>query len=81
LKKTLGRYSIRDTSLNTKLFSLAQGWGGKDEGLGLIASTAQNGCDPVAYELGCTLHFEFYALDELSSQVSATERSTQMDNL
>ncbi|KAI5605059.1 hypothetical protein POPTR_001G368600v4 [Populus trichocarpa] len=77
LKKTLGRYSIRDTSLNTKLFSLAQGWGGKDEGLGLIASTAQNGCDPVAYELGCTLHFEFYALDELSSQVSATERSTQ----
>ncbi|XP_011038805.1 PREDICTED: E3 ubiquitin-protein ligase UPL1 isoform X2 [Populus euphratica] len=77
LKKTLGRYSIRDTSLNTKLFSLAQGWGGKDEGLGLIASTAQNGCDPVAYELGCTLHFEFYALDELSSQVSATEQSTQ----
>ncbi|KAG6793628.1 hypothetical protein POTOM_002843 [Populus tomentosa] len=77
LKKTLGRYSIRDTSLNTKLFSLAQGWGGKDEGLGLIASTAQNGCDPVAFELGCTLHFEFYALDELSSQVSATEQSTQ----
>ena len=63
--------------MNTKLFSLAQGWGGKDEGLGLIASTAQNGCDPVAYELGCTLHFEFYALDELSSQVSATEQSIQ----
>ncbi|CAK7324495.1 unnamed protein product [Dovyalis caffra] len=76
LKKTLGRYSIRDTSLNTKLFSLAQGWGGKDEGLGLIASTAQNGCDPVAYELGCTLHFEFYALDQSSSQFNATEQST-----
>ncbi|XP_037491239.1 E3 ubiquitin-protein ligase UPL1 isoform X2 [Jatropha curcas] len=64
LKKTIGKYSIRDTSLNAKLFSLAQGWGGKEEGLGLIACTVQNGCDPVAYELGCTLHFEFYAVDE-----------------
>ena len=77
LNKTLGRYSIRDLSLNTKLFSLAQGWGGKDEGLGLVASTTQNGCDPVAYELGCTLHFEFYALNELSSQFSAIEQPTQ----
>ncbi|XP_034896846.1 E3 ubiquitin-protein ligase UPL1 isoform X1 [Populus alba] len=77
LNKTLGRYSIRDLSLNTKLFSLAQGWGGKDEGLGLVASTIQNGCDPVAYELGCTLHFEFYALNELSSQFSAIEQPTQ----
>ncbi|KAG6756300.1 hypothetical protein POTOM_039727 [Populus tomentosa] len=77
LNKTLGRYSIRDLSLNTKLFSLAQGWGGKDEGLGLVASTIQNGCDPVAYELGCTLHFEFYALNELSSQFSGIEQPTQ----
>ncbi|KAI5571218.1 hypothetical protein BDE02_11G079400 [Populus trichocarpa] len=77
LNKTLGRYSIRDLSLNTKLFSLAQGWGGKDEGLGLVASTTQNGCDPVAYELGCTLHFEFYALNELSTQFSAIEQPTQ----
>ncbi|XP_011044918.1 PREDICTED: E3 ubiquitin-protein ligase UPL1-like isoform X2 [Populus euphratica] len=77
LNKTLGRYSIKDLSLNTKLFSLAQGWGGKDEGLGLVASTTQNGCDPIAYELGCTLHFEFYALNDLSSQFSAIEQPSQ----
>ncbi|XP_021641769.2 E3 ubiquitin-protein ligase UPL1 isoform X2 [Hevea brasiliensis] len=68
LKKTIGKYSIRDAFLNAKLFSLAQGWGGKEEGLGLIACTVENGCDPVAFELGCTLHFEFYELDESSSE-------------
>ncbi|OMP04235.1 hypothetical protein COLO4_09844 [Corchorus olitorius] len=73
LKKTIGKYSIRDASLNSKLFALAQGWGGKEEGLGLIACSVQNGCDTVAYDLGCTLHFEFYASDELS----ASEQSTQ----
>ncbi|TXG67972.1 hypothetical protein EZV62_009247 [Acer yangbiense] len=73
LKKTIGKYSIRDASLNSKLFALAQGWGGKEEGLGLISCAVQNGCDPIAYELGCTLHFEFYALNELS----VSEQSTQ----
>ncbi|XWS51731.1 hypothetical protein CRYUN_Cryun11dG0008600 [Craigia yunnanensis] len=73
LKKTIGKYSIRDTSLNSKLFALAQGWGGKEEGLGLIACAVQNGCDTVAYGLGCTLHFEFYA----SNEFSASEQSTQ----
>ncbi|XP_065862675.1 E3 ubiquitin-protein ligase UPL1-like isoform X2 [Euphorbia lathyris] len=76
LKKTIGKYSIRDSGLNAKLFSLAQGWGGKEEGLGLIACTVENGCDPVAYELGCTLHFEFYALDE-SSESHVKEKSYQ----
>ncbi|XP_059440839.1 E3 ubiquitin-protein ligase UPL1 isoform X2 [Corylus avellana] len=77
LKKTIGKYSIRDASLNSKLFALAQGWGGKEEGLGLIATAVQDGCDPIAYELGCTLHFEFYASSELSSELPAGELSTQ----
>ncbi|XVE96691.1 hypothetical protein REPUB_Repub02eG0244500 [Reevesia pubescens] len=73
LKKTIGKYSIRDASLSSKLFALAQGWGGKEEGLGLIACAVQNGCDTVAYDLGCTLHFEFYA----SNEFSASEQSTR----
>ncbi|GMN62344.1 hypothetical protein TIFTF001_031415 [Ficus carica] len=73
LKKTIGKYSIRDATLNSKLYALAQGWGGKDEGLGLIACAAQNDCDPVTHELGCTLHFEFYALNDSSSETLAIE--------
>nr|XP_011461878.1 PREDICTED: E3 ubiquitin-protein ligase UPL1 isoform X1 [Fragaria vesca subsp. vesca] len=76
LKKTVGKYSIRDASLNSKLFALAQGWGGKEEGLGLVACAVQDGCDPIAYELGCTLHFEFYALED-ASELSTTEQQTQ----
>ncbi|XP_022716730.1 E3 ubiquitin-protein ligase UPL1-like isoform X2 [Durio zibethinus] len=71
--KTSGKYSIRDASLNSKLFALAQGWGGKEEGLGLITCALQNGCDRVADDLGCTLHFEFYA----SNEFSASEKSTR----
>ncbi|XP_061367762.1 E3 ubiquitin-protein ligase UPL1-like [Gastrolobium bilobum] len=77
LKKTVGKYSIRDASLNSKLYALAQGWGGKEEGLGLIASAAPIGCDPVAYELGCTLHFEFYAVNESESDIKLAETSVQ----
>ena len=73
LKKTIGKYSIRDATLNSKLYALAQGWGGKDEGLGLIACAVQRDCDPVTQELGCTLHFEFYALNDTSSENSATQ--------
>ncbi|CAL1384749.1 unnamed protein product [Linum trigynum] len=75
LKKTIGKYSIRDASLSSKLFSLAQGWGGKEEGLGLIACTVDNGCDPVAYELGCSLHFEFYGANESPCESQQTEES------
>ncbi|CAN6693358.1 unnamed protein product [Malus baccata var. baccata] len=73
LKKTVGKYSIRDAALNSKLFALAQGWGGKEEGLGLIASAIQNGCDPVAYELGRTLHFEFYASNDSTGDIPANQ--------
>uniref|UniRef100_A0A2P2M8T8 HECT-type E3 ubiquitin transferase n=1 Tax=Rhizophora mucronata TaxID=61149 RepID=A0A2P2M8T8_RHIMU len=77
LKKTIGKYTIRDPSLNARLFSLAQGWGGKEEGLGLIACIVQNGCDPVAYQLGCTLHFEFYALNESLAELSVSKQSAE----
>ncbi|KAJ1430487.1 Ubiquitin-associated domain [Sesbania bispinosa] len=77
LKKTVGKYSIRDASLNSKLYALAQGWGGKEEGLGLIASVAPNGCDPTAYELGCTLHFEFYAVNESESDSKGAQALVQ----
>ncbi|CAN4103909.1 unnamed protein product [Withania somnifera] len=45
LKKAVGKYVIRDASLNSNLFALAQG------------------SDASANELGCTLHFEFYATE------------------
>ncbi|KAK4254640.1 hypothetical protein QN277_009993 [Acacia crassicarpa] len=77
LKKTVGKYSIRDASLNSKLYAFARGWGGKEEGLGLMASAVPDGCDEVAYELGCTLHFEFYALNESSSDSKTAEPSIQ----
>ncbi|KAL8142163.1 hypothetical protein V2J09_015195 [Rumex salicifolius] len=66
LKKTIGKHSIRDVSLNSKLFAFAQGWGGKEEGLGVTACALESGCDSIAYQLGCTLHFEFYALDDIN---------------
>ncbi|CAL5402632.1 unnamed protein product [Camellia sinensis] len=77
LKKTIGKYIIRDSSLNSKLFAFAQGWGGKEEGLGLITCAIEDGSRPIAYELGSTLHFEFYAAKESSSELPAAEQSTQ----
>ncbi|XP_047178631.1 E3 ubiquitin-protein ligase UPL1-like isoform X1 [Vigna umbellata] len=77
LKKTVGKYSIRDSSLNSKLYALAQGWGGKEEGLGLIASAVPDGCDHIACELGCTLHFEFYAVNEPESDIKVAEPLVQ----
>lgn len=71
LKKTIGKYVIRDASLNSKLFALAQGWGGKEEGLGLIACALQDRSDSSANELGCTLHFEFYAVTESLDEPTA----------
>ncbi|KAF8414274.1 hypothetical protein HHK36_002275 [Tetracentron sinense] len=77
LKKTIGKTSIRDASLNSKLLAFSQGWGSKEEGLGLIACSVQNGCDLISYELGCTLHFEFYAVNDSSKEPAATEQLTQ----
>lgn len=68
LRKTVGKYTIRDVSLNSKLFAFAQGWGGKEEGLGLVSCALQDVSDPVPYELGSTLHFEFYAVNETATE-------------
>jgi hypothetical protein len=75
VKKPVGKCSIRDTSLNAKLFSLSQGWGGKEEGLGLLACSTENGTDPVAYQLGSALHFEFYANESVQKGDSEVELS------
>nr|XP_027062177.1 E3 ubiquitin-protein ligase UPL1 [Coffea arabica]XP_027064851.1 E3 ubiquitin-protein ligase UPL1-like isoform X2 [Coffea arabica] len=77
LKKTIGKYIIRDTSLRSKLFAFAQGWGGKEEGLGLVACAVQNGSDAVARQLGCTLHFEFYAVNESLNELGTAEQHPQ----
>jgi len=47
------------SDLNTQLFCLAKGWGGKQDGLGLIYCVRQ---EDVSNKLavGSTLHFEFY---------------------
>ncbi|CAI9787771.1 unnamed protein product [Fraxinus pennsylvanica] len=77
LKKTIGKYIIRDAFLNSRLLAFAQGWGGKEGGLGLISCAIPNGIDPIAYQLACTLHFEFYAVDESSSDPNSTEHPTK----
>ncbi|KAL6863751.1 hypothetical protein ACP4OV_016654 [Aristida adscensionis] len=60
VNKSVGKSSIRSTSLNSKLFAFSQGWGGKEGGLGLIACSLPSVSDPVSTEIGSTLHFEFY---------------------
>lgn len=77
LKKSIGKYIIRDASLNSRLFSFAQGWGGKEEGLGLIPCALQNISDPIALELGSTLHFEFYSVNESLIEPTFTEQPTR----
>lgn len=47
--------------LNRHLLALSQGWGSKEEGLGLFSCVVENGCDEAASQLGSTLHFEFYS--------------------
>ncbi|CAA3019978.1 E3 ubiquitin- ligase UPL1-like [Olea europaea subsp. europaea] len=76
-KKTIGKYIIRDSFLNSRLLAFAQGWGGKEEGLGLISCAIPNGIDPIAHQLACTLHFEFYAVDESLSDPNSTEHFTR----
>ncbi|WOH00170.1 hypothetical protein DCAR_0519528 [Daucus carota subsp. sativus] len=76
LKKAVGKYVIRDSGLHSKLFAFAQGWGGKEEGLGLVACAVQDGSDQVSSDLGSTLHFEFYA-DDTSSALPASEQPIQ----
>ncbi|GLJ53784.1 hypothetical protein SUGI_1147870 [Cryptomeria japonica] len=53
--------------LNRHLLALSQGWGSKEEGLGLFSCVVENGCDSSASQLGSTLHFEFYKDNALDS--------------
>ncbi|GKV44584.1 hypothetical protein SLEP1_g51748 [Rubroshorea leprosula] len=80
-KKTIVKSFFRDTSINSKLFALAQGWGGKEEGLGLIACVIPNRCDPITNELGCTLHFEFYASNESSNPLEQSKQGLEIIHL
>ncbi|MCD7456029.1 E3 ubiquitin- protein ligase upl1 [Datura stramonium] len=54
---------ILENCTNKHFYSSYEGWGGKEEGLGLIACALQDSSDASANELGCTLHFEFYATE------------------
>ena len=47
--------------LNSHLLALSQGWGSKEEGLGLFSCVLENGCGEVASQLGSNLHLEFYS--------------------
>ncbi|XP_010552364.1 PREDICTED: E3 ubiquitin-protein ligase UPL1-like isoform X2 [Tarenaya hassleriana] len=69
LKRQIRKCSVRDASLNSKLFSLAQGWGAKEEGLGLTSCVTETSCDQISYQLGCTLHFEFYVSNDSSTEL------------
>ncbi|KAJ1697814.1 hypothetical protein LUZ63_006326 [Rhynchospora breviuscula] len=53
--------SMRTGSLASKLFTLSQGWGGKEGALGLVACSLPDHLPPEAVQLGSTLHFEFYS--------------------
>lgn len=77
LKKHVGKCSIRDACLTSKLLAISQGWGSKEEGLGLIACSLQNGCDSVASEIGSSLHFEFYAVGDSPNELSDADHVAQ----
>ncbi|XP_073159024.1 E3 ubiquitin-protein ligase UPL1-like [Henckelia pumila] len=77
LKKSNAKYILRDASLRSRLFAFAQGWGGKEEGLGLISCALQNVLDPIAFELGCSLHFQFYAASETANESTSSEQTTR----
>ncbi|XP_031120155.1 E3 ubiquitin-protein ligase UPL1-like [Ipomoea triloba] len=77
LKKTIGKYILRDALLKSKLFALAQGWGGKEDGLGLVTCALQSCSDSIASELACTLHFEFYATDESPNELTSAKLPAQ----
>jgi E3 ubiquitin-protein ligase HUWE1 len=64
-----------DAALNAHLFSLSQGWGGKEEGLGLLACAMDNGCDIDACKLGAASHFKFYAEGDASDSNNNNDRN------
>uniref|UniRef100_A0A0D9XBN6 HECT-type E3 ubiquitin transferase n=1 Tax=Leersia perrieri TaxID=77586 RepID=A0A0D9XBN6_9ORYZ len=79
VNKSVGKSSIRSASLTSKLFAFSQGWGGKEGGLGLIACSLPNGCDPVATEIGSTLHFEFYRGADKSDKSQSVDNCHRLE--
>eukprot|EP00898_Chlorokybus_atmophyticus_P008084 jgi/Chlat1/8277/Chrsp78S07706 len=47
-------------TLSSDLFALCQGWGSKEEGLGLLQCAVTSGLDERALRHGAALHFGFY---------------------
>ncbi|XP_040383322.1 E3 ubiquitin-protein ligase UPL1-like isoform X1 [Oryza brachyantha] len=79
VNKSVGKSSIRSASLTSKLFAFSQGWGGKEGGLGLIACSLPSGCDPVAAEIGSTLHFEFYRGTDKSDKFQSVDNCNRLE--
>ncbi|MCO5577300.1 hypothetical protein L7F22_031127 [Adiantum nelumboides] len=69
-----------DSVVNSHLFSLSQGWGGKEEGLGLLSCATEGGCDADASRLGSTLHYEFYE-DGMSKEGAASGKGSAASGL
>ncbi|KAJ7557451.1 hypothetical protein O6H91_05G127400 [Diphasiastrum complanatum] len=70
VKKVQSNRPVRwhgDSALNARLFSLSQGWGGKEQGLGLLACATEIDCGEDACNLGSTLHFEFYGESKIQA--------------
>ncbi|KAH9287706.1 hypothetical protein KI387_031823 [Taxus chinensis] len=62
--------------LNRHLLALSQGWGSKEEGLGLFSCVVENGCDSAASQLGSALHFEFYTDRGLDTAENSNGKNT-----
>eukprot|EP00899_Mesostigma_viride_P004970 jgi/Mesvir1/14474/Mv05181-RA.1 len=65
-----------EVSLVADLLVLATGWGGKEEGLGMLACTSDEVLTPRAAAVGSSLHFEFYAGEQESLGEAASSSAT-----
>ncbi|KAF8750432.1 hypothetical protein HU200_012382 [Digitaria exilis] len=79
VNKSVGKSSIRSTSLTSKLFAFAQGWGGKEGGLGLIVCSLPIISDSVSTEVGSTLHFEFYRGSDKSEKSQSPDSENRLE--
>eukprot|EP00850_Spirogloea_muscicola_P009963 SM000057S18393 [mRNA] locus=s57:350840:368215:- [translate_table: standard] len=65
-----------EPGINARLFCLSQGWGGKDEGVGLVACSVEGACSAEVQQRASTLHLEFYSEDGSKSADGAKSRAT-----